>query len=138
MSVDQFHFSTPIDIRFRDLDLFGHVNNAVYFTYMEMARAAYFAHLGLLKNEWPHPFFIIAEAACQFKAPIEMNTQLVIRLRVSTIGNSSFVMDYHFVDQSSDQLMAIGRTVQVMYDYAARTSVPIPDDWRKTLTTFEE
>ena len=72
-----FHFSTPIKIRFRDLDAFGHVNNAVYFTYMEVARTDYFTHVGLLKNEWPPIFFIIAEATCQFKAPIQMDTPLV-------------------------------------------------------------
>ena len=46
-----FHFSTPIKIRFRDLDAFGHVNNAVYFTYMEVARTDYFTHVGLLKTD---------------------------------------------------------------------------------------
>ena len=71
----------------------------------------------LLKNEWPPIFFIIAEATCQFKAPIQMDTPLVIQVRVSGLRNSSFGMDYQFVDQATGQILALGRTAQVMYDY---------------------
>jgi acyl-CoA thioester hydrolase len=133
-----FHFSTPIKIRFRDLDAFGHVNNAVYFTYMEIARTDYFTHIGLLKNEWPPIFFIIAEATCQFKVPIQMDTPLAIQVRVSGLRNSSFSMEYQFVDQATGQILALGRTAQVMYDYTASQSVSLPAGWRQTLTTFEE
>jgi len=146
MSGDAFHFSTSIKIRFRDLDAFGHVNNAVYFTYMEMARTEYFTHVGLLKreqslsfseNERPPVFFILAEAACQFKAPIQMDTQLIVKTRVHSLRNSSFSMEYHFVDQATGQIVAIGRTINVTYDYSASRSVPMPKEWRAALTTFE-
>ena len=134
---ETFRFATPIAIRFRDLDAFGHVNNAVYFTYMEMARVEYFKHLGLLADEFPSPFFIIAEATCQFKAPILMTAQLSIQARVSRLGNSSFDMEYQFVDTADGRLLAGGRTVQVMFDYAVGRAVPLPDRWRQTLMDFE-
>ena len=138
MSDPVFHFSTPIKIRFRDLDAFGHVNNAVYFTFMEMARVEYFKQLGLLQlGEFPSPFFIIAEATCQFKAPIDMATPLIIQVRVSRLGNSSFDMEYRFVDEVSGAVLASGRTVQVTFDYAANRSVPLPAAWRQALVTFE-
>ncbi len=132
-----FHFSTPIKIRFRDLDAFGHVNNAVFFTLMEVARVDYCQHVGLLKNEWPSVFFIIAEATCQFKAPIQLDTPLRIQVRATNLRNSSFTLEYQFVDQTTGQILAHGRTVQVMYDYTARRSVPLPAEWRQTLTAFE-
>jgi acyl-CoA thioester hydrolase len=139
MSDPVFHFSTPIKIRFRDLDAFGHVNNAVYFTFMEVARVEYFKQTGLLQpGEFPSPFFIIAEAACQFKAPIDMATSLIIQVRVSRLGNSSFDMEYRFVDEVSGAVLAGGRTVQVTFDYVANRSVPLPAEWRQTLVTFEE
>ncbi len=137
MSSDQFHFSIPIRVRFRDLDAFGHVNNAVFFTYLEMARSDYFERLGLLQGDFPAVFFIIAEATCQFKVPIQMHTRLIVKTRVANIGNSSFVMEYQLVDQATDQIMAVGRTVNVMYDYTAGRSVPMPDDWRATIEAFE-
>lgn len=132
-----FRFSAPIEVRFRDLDALGHVNNAVYFTYMEMARVAYFKHLGLIGESYPEPFFIIAEAACQFKAPIDLNTKLRVEARVSRLGNSSFDMDYILIDGATERVMATGRTVQVVFDYAAGRSVPLPEAWRQTLRDFE-
>ena len=139
MSDPVYHFSTPIKIRFRDLDAFGHVNNAVYFTFMEIARVEYFKQIGLLPpGEFPSPFFIIAEATCQFKAPIDMTTALIIQVRVSRLGNSSFDMEYRFVDEVSGAVLASGRTVQVTFDYTANRSVPLPAEWRQTFVTFEE
>ncbi len=138
MTSDSFHCSTPIKIRFRDLDAFGHVNNAVYFTFMEMARVEYFTRLGLAKpGEFPSPFFIVAEAACQFKAPIQMDTTLVVQVRVSRLGNSSFDMEYRFFDESGGAVLATGRTVQVTFDYTANRSVPLPEEWRAAMVQFE-
>ena len=137
MPADTFPVVTPIKVRFRDLDAFGHVNNAVYFTFMEMARVEYFRQIGLLKNDFPSPFFIIAEATCQFKAPIEMDTPLQVQVRVSRLGNSSFDMEYRFVDEASGAVLATGRTVQVTFDYAANRSVPLPDEWRAAIVQFE-
>jgi acyl-CoA thioester hydrolase len=137
MSDDHFRVSLPVKVRFRDLDAFGHVNNAVYFTYMEMARVEYFTHVGLLKDEFPSPFFIVAEAACQFKAPLQMDTVLVVKARISRLGNASFDMEYEFVDERSAQVIATGRTVQVVFDYAVGRSVRLPDEWRAIFYAFE-
>jgi acyl-CoA thioester hydrolase len=138
LTAETFHCATPIKIRFRDLDAFGHVNNAVYFTFMEMARVEYFVQIGLLKHgEFPSPFFIIAEATCQFKAPIDMDTQLNIQVRVSRLGNSSFDMEYQFVDEMNGAVLALGRTVQVTFDYVAQRSVPLPDEWRTAIAQLE-
>lgn len=138
MTVETFACATPVAIRFRDLDALGHVNNAVYFTFMEIARVEYFRQIGLLKSgEFPAPFFIIAEATCQFKAPIDLATALVVQARVSRLGNSSFDMEYRFVDEVSGAVLAAGRTVQVTFDYAARRSVPLPAEWRAAISQWE-
>ena len=138
MTSEIFHCFTPIKVRFRDLDAFGHVNNAVYFTFMEMARVEYFAQLGLLQpGEFPSPFFIIAEATCQFKMPIQMETPLNVQVRISRLGNSSFDMEYRFVDEASGAVLASGRTVQVTFDYTANRSVPLPDEWRTAIVQLE-
>lgn len=138
MNSTLFHCSTAVKIRFRDLDTFGHVNNAVYFTFMEMARVDYFTQIGLLRpGAFPSPFFIIAEASCQFKAPIDMDTSLVVQTRVSRLGNSSFDMEYRFVHQADDVVLATGRTVLVTFDYAAGRSVRLPDEWRAAIVQLE-
>ena len=137
MTTHPFHFSTPIKVRFRDIDAFGHVNNAVYFTYMEMGRVEYITRVGLRTSEIPRPFFIVAAASCQYKAPIHLNTALTMQVRVSRLGTSSFYMEYRFIDEASGQLLATGHTTQVIYDYVEKRSVPMPDAWRRILTDFE-
>jgi acyl-CoA thioester hydrolase len=116
--------------RYVDYDSMGHVNNAVYLTYFEMARSA--AWLGILGM--PHePSFIIAEAAVRYKSPARMEDSLEIEMRTSEIRNRAWVWEYEIRCSSDDRLIAEGSTVQVMFDYAARKAVPIPQDLRERL-----
>lgn len=137
MSADKFPVVTRVKIRFRDIDAFGHVNNAVYFTFMEMARVDYFTRMGLRTNDLPRPFFIVAAASCQYKAPIQLHTALAVQVRVSRLGKASFDMEYHLVDEATGQLLATGHTTQVVFDYTEKRSVPMPDEWRRTFTEIE-
>lgn len=126
-----------MEIRFRDIDAMGHVNNAVYFSYMEQARFGYMRAVGLLPDRLNETLFILAEAACQFKAPVPFGMSLVVKVRVSELRHSSFIMEYRIEEQGTQRLMALGRTVNVAYDYAAEKSMPIPPDWRAKIETFE-
>lgn len=133
-----FHFARPVEVRFRDLDALGHVNNAVYFTYMEQARIAYMQMLGLRSYHAESSSFIIAEATCQFKAPVTLEMSLLVRVRVAELRTSSFLMEYSIDEKNTGRVMALGRTVNVAYDYAAAQSKPIPAEWRARIEAFEK
>jgi acyl-CoA thioester hydrolase len=133
----EFRFSTPIEVRFRDLDALNHVNNAVYFSYMEHARFAYLKHLGLFESDASNTGMILAEASCTFKAPITLGQNVVARVRATDLKNSSFAFEYSLEDAESGQVMATGRTAQVCFDYAANKSIPIPARWRERIDRFE-
>lgn len=90
----EYHFELPVKVRFRDVDALGHVNNAVYLSYMEHARIRHMQNLGLMPNRPDEATFIIAEAACQFKAPVPYGMPLVVRVRMTEMRNSSFMMNY--------------------------------------------
>ncbi len=138
---DAFRFHCDIDVRFRDLDGMGHVNNAVYLTYFEVARAEYSRALGLVKGEEEDPTrrfpFILLEASCRFLAPIAMSDPLRVHMRTARFGTKSSVFEYLIVRRSDAMPMALGHTTQVSYDYAARRSVPVPDDLRATIEAYE-
>lgn len=139
MTTDQlsFRLSVPIEVRFRDLDALNHVNNAVYFSYMEHARIVYLKGLGLFGDDASDTGMILAEATCVFKAPIVLGQSIVVRVRATELKNSSFVFEYRLEDAGSGRLMADGRSVQVCYDYAAGKSMPMPPRWRKRIEQFE-
>lgn len=131
-----FRFSTTFDIRWRDLDALGHVNNAVYFTYLEQTRIRYLHKLKMISNNPVDIGIILAEASCQFKSPLELGEQVTVYLRVSELRNSSFIIEYR-MEGAEGRLAATARSAQVCYDYEERRSVPIPDTWRGIITAYE-
>ena len=132
-----FRCTIPIEVRFRDLDARNHVNNAVYFTYMEEARIKYLQKIGLLDDSVSDTSMIVAEATCTYKAPIESGQTILVRVRIAQLKNSSFIFEYSLDDAETSRVMATARSVQVCYDYARGTSVPIPDHWRERIERFE-
>ena len=133
-----FRFFYPIEVRYGDLDPQGHVNNACYLTYMEQARIAYIQTLGL----WPGGTFldigiILAEAQVAFNSPILYGQKLRVGVRVSRLGNKSLTMDYLLEDAENGKRLASGSSVLVTYDYRGARSLPIPEDWRKMIASFE-
>ena len=130
-------FTVPVTVRFRDLDALGHVNHAVYFTYMEIARTEYWMHL-MGDHRVAALNFIVAKASCDFLAPAEIGQRLEVDVRIPALRNSSFDFEYEIRDQASGRPIAKGLTVQVHYDYGARKSVPIPSELRARITAFEQ
>lgn len=128
-----FPFTMPLTVSFRDLDVLGHVNNAVYLTYFEHARIAYGLQLsgGVRLADLA---FIMAEANVTYLKPAFFEDLLVLGVRVSEIGTKSFVMEYGLQRPSSGEQIARGRTVQVWFDYAAQRSVPVPQSFRDAVT----
>ena len=136
--MSEFRFYHPIEVRYGDLDPQGHLNNAKYFTYTEQARIAYIRHLGL----WNGASFldigiILAEASMTFKAPIQWGQPIQVGVRVSRLGTKSFDVIYSIQDTHTKLEHASGSTVQVAYDYHTSQTIPIPGEWRRILTHFD-
>ena len=114
----------------------GHVNHAVYFTYLEQCRLTFWREV--TGGPSPHTRVIIARAECDYRAPAHFGDELEVRLRVGDIGRSSFALEYEIVHAGGDRVIATGKTVMVSYDYAANKSVPLPDATRELLTRLRD
>jgi len=128
-------FIHRLDVRFRDCDPMGHVNNAVYLTYLEQTRFAHWRSLwGFGNPQLPEglPGVILARIECDYKRSPRYGDPLEIRMRVEEIGRTSFKYDYEIVD-AEGRTVALAKSVQVMYDYAAEKPVPIPAHIRALL-----
>jgi len=133
-----FRFYHPVEVRYADIDAQRHVNNVVFFTYMETARAAYLQHLGLWDGkEFLDIGIILVKAECEYLKPISYGTKLRIGLRTERIGTKSLTFGYAIEALPPEQPMARGRTVSVAYDYHVQHSIPVPAAWRKAIETFE-
>jgi len=133
---DRFAFSTTFDVRWRDLDALAHVNNAVYFTYLEHARVHYLRHLGLAPDDPTGIGIIMAEANCRYRSPLQLAERVTVQIRIAELRSSSFTFEYT-ITGGDGRLAATASTVQVCYDYEAARPVRIPRFWREAITAFE-
>jgi acyl-CoA thioester hydrolase len=118
----EFPFVHRERVRFSDRDAIGHVNNAVYSTYLEEARIGV---LGGLAD------FILARVEIDFRAELRAGEDVEIRTRCPRVGTKSF--DLEHVISANGRVVAEAKSVLVSYDYARGESVPIPDELRKRL-----
>ena len=110
-------------VRFRDCDAMGHVNNAVYSTYLEESR------IGVLGDLID---FILARVEIDFRSELRMGEEVEVRTRCSRIGTKSFDLD-HEIATSSGRIVAEAKSVLVSYDYERGESIAVPETLRALL-----
>jgi acyl-CoA thioester hydrolase len=133
--VEGFSFVWSQPVVLRDLDAFGHVNNAVYLTYVENGRVDYFrAVLGIERPEDLHN--IMASVTLNYRSPVSYGESVHVGVRTERIGDKSLTL-YYELRADDDRLVADATTVQVAFDYAEGRAVPVPEHWRRRLAEFE-
>jgi acyl-CoA thioester hydrolase len=124
--VEGFDFVHRERVRFRDVDAMGHVNNAVFLTYLEEARIAY-----LLRFKAGVEEMIMARVEVDFRAPLGPGDELEIGVRPFSVGTKSFQLEY--VVRSGETVAAEAKTVIVSYDYESGRPVELPETWKEAL-----
>ena len=128
---------TPLQLRFSDIDSLGHVNNSVYFTLMDLAKARYF--LDVLGHDLniSEAGVVVVNVNCDFCAPAFFGEELAVRTSTVRIGEKSFVLSQEVFDTVTDSVKCCCRTVMCGFDPHTSTSIPIKDEWREALERFE-
>ena len=128
MPIKDGWYVVPWQVIFRDIDAFGHVNNAVYLTYFEWARAQLWFEL--TGGADPHDIgFIVARAEIDFKTQIEMEP-IEIAVRIGEMRTTSFDTLYEIRHRNGAQIAATGRVVVVLFDWKRNAKTPISDELR--------
>jgi acyl-CoA thioester hydrolase len=139
---NQLLFTLRLTVRFRDCDPLGHVNHAVYLTYLEQARFMLWrAQLGFVvrsdedKHDQSRPGFILARAEVDYRAQARYGDELDVRLSLAGFGRTSFTYAYEVADVPTGTLVATAKTVLVRFDYREQKPVPLDDATRAALAT---
>jgi acyl-CoA thioester hydrolase len=129
----EFPHTTTVDVRYQDHDTMGHVNNAVYVTYMEEARTSYLQdELGIAADELS---MVVAHLEVDFQRAVQYADEVEVAVSVTDVGESSFTMAYQVRD---DEGVAVeGETVQVVLDPETRTTERVPEEWRTSIRVLE-
>lgn len=130
---DEFRYVTEVPVRFRDIDPMDHVNNALYVTYVEQARAEYYEDvIGLTLGEADT---VLAHLEVDYVEPIELGDVVEVRMRTEELGTSSIPMTYEL--RVDGDVVATADTVQVAFDRDSGEPVPVPEEWRERIESFE-
>jgi acyl-CoA thioester hydrolase len=122
-------------IRFSDIDIMGHVNNATYLTYFEEARIHFFSQL-VGEWDWGNYGILVARNEINYKRPIFSKDKIQIHTRISELGNKSLHMEYRITKQGKEgeELCTDGKSILVCFNYKNNKTIAIPEAWKKLLS----
>jgi acyl-CoA thioester hydrolase len=137
-NIKNYKYRTLIPIRFSDMDAYGHVNNAVYLTYFEIARSNYWREI--IGWDWDANGIILGRSEINYLKPITLNDEIACYVRTTRIGNSSFDVTHVLVKitAAGEEICTTGKTVCISYDYRANKSVSIPKPQRQKMIEYDE
>ena len=124
-----------IQVRFADVDVMGHVNNAIYLSYFETARMHYFNQLIGKDWDWVKDGIILLKNEVQYIKPVLMNDSPTINVSVDHIGNKSFVLSYNL--EVLGETKCIGTSTLVSFDNSQQNTTSIPDGMRSQLEALK-
>jgi len=137
--MSQFRFYHPVEVRYGYLDPQGHVNNAKHLTYFEQARIAYLMELGLFTKDqsFMEIGVILADVHITYLEPIYFGQSIKVGVHAAELRNKSMKWSQNILDVESGKEIAKGEVIMVTYDYRAEKTIPIPQEWREKISTFE-
>jgi acyl-CoA thioester hydrolase len=135
-----YKFFHPTEVRYGDLDPQGHVNNAKYLTYFEQARIYYFMQLGLFSKDqsFMEIGVIVADIHIAYHAPTHYCDRIKVGVRTAKIGNKSMTVEQCVMHAETGKVMASGTVILVTFDYEGLKTIPVPGEWKKKISEFEE
>lgn len=127
----------PVQLRFNDIDMFGHVNNTVYFQFFDLGKLRYFEDV--LGKDFAKKGFtaVIVNVNCDFFSPSFLNERLEVRSAVAAIGEKSITLEQRVVNPESGDVKCLCRTVMSGFDASTLKSAPIPVHFRNIIAAFE-
>jgi len=127
-----------IEVRSRDIDSMGHVNNAVFLTYFEEGRKTFLANVLNIVDPKDYPF-ILAHIDCDFLKPVKLGDSPLLEVWIGEIREKSFAFKYRIVQRSEETVVyGKGESIMVLFDYKENKSIPIPKDFLEKILAYCE
>lgn len=136
-TINQYKHATPIDIRFSDCDILGHVNNAIYQQYFDFARMRYFQKVLEEEINWHENAVMVATITIDYLSPIPLDDDITLYTRIDALGNKSMGMTQLIYSQKDRKLRATNKAVLVCYNRKQNATVSIPESWRRRFLGYD-
>lgn len=129
---------TPIQLRFNDIDIQGHMYNGQYQHIFDLGKNEYFERVLGIEQMDGRQTVVTANSTTNFYVPVGMKDKIVIRTSIEKVGNKSFTVFQQMVDQNTGTVKADSRTVLVGWNAVNKESFAIPPAWREKIEREEE
>ena len=126
----------PLQIRFNDVDKFGHVNNTVYFQFYDTAKTDYITTV-CKGVDWERLAIVVVKIEAEFLAQIKGDNHIAGRTRVTKIGNKSFHLEQDVIDIDTQEVKSRCLSIMVLFDLEHQQTIPLPDEWRQAISSYE-
>ncbi len=133
-----FRHSTKLQLRFNDVDVLGHVNNTVYFSFYDTGKAYYFTDVRGRRMNWQSVDTVIANVNCAYISPIVFGNEVAVCTRCESLHEKSFRLLQMLYDINTGEVKSVCETVMVAYDPATKKAVPLSAEWRQNLCNYEQ
>ena len=126
-----------IQVRFSDVDIMGHVSNTVYQNYYDSGKVDYFDKV-MPDMDFVNIGVVGASIKIDYLKPIFMKTRILVETRVAVLGHKSLTMEHCLVDEQTKDVLSTCTAVLVCYSIKEKTSIPIPEHWRKSILAYDK
>ena len=131
-----YKHTLPLQIRFNDVDKFGHVNNTVYFSFYDLGKTEYFSSVcpGV---DWEKDAIMVVHIEADFLSQIFSSDQIVVQTAVSEIGRKSFRLAQRVIDSKTGDVKCTCQSIMVAYSLKEHQSMPLSEEWIHAICTYE-
>lgn len=136
-SIEEFRHAMPVQLRFNDIDILGHVNNTVYFSLYDLGKARWMGEIVDNKINWQRVETIIANIDCAFISQMRFGEDFSVLTRCVHIGRKSFTLQQMLVNTLTREVKSVAETVMVCIDPDKMKSVEINPEYRRLIETYE-
>ena len=140
---DGFSVIVKTKVRWRDLDAYGHINNAVFLTYFEEGRIEYFSKFQEFIDGMKNPkaknaiASVLVKASVSYRAPGHINDHLIIAIRIKSIKKSFFESEYEIYNEKTKVLLTKGTTLNIIVDTEKMKPMKMPDSLKQKIIAIE-
>ncbi len=131
-----YKHTLPLQIRFNDVDKFGHVNNTVYFSFYDLGKTEYFSSVCPNVN-WVKDAIMVVHIEVDFLTQIFATDNIAVQTAVSEIGNKSFRLAQRLIDTKTGEAKCVCYSVMVAYDLQQHSSTPLTEEWIHAICEYE-
>ena len=132
----KFNHTLPLQLRFNDIDKFGHVNNEVYFSFYDLGKTEYFSFI-CPNVDWEKDGIIVVHIQADFISQIYSSDHIAVQTAITAIGTKSFHLAQRVIDLQTQSVKSSCTSIMVTFDLKKHESKPLSQEWIEAICKYE-